>query len=144
MKPIAVERAPRSVGRYDSSAQAAIRSELEARKREAGTTFCSGNTLREQGHAFFEADRDYYLRPVEGKPLVEVSAFSKYDEDLLDFDGRTEKVCYYDWWYLDAQLRPIPGFRAPFCDSLSDRNIFKARFEALQDQAVQALGDRGR
>ena len=130
---------PHRVEQYDDAARAVITAEFERRKREEGIALRPGGDLRREGHAFFQADRDYFLKPLPDKGLIEVSAFNRYDEALLDFDGRIDYECYYDWWYLDEGLEPIQGFMRPISDSLSNRSIFKHKYEALQEGAVQAL-----
>ena len=130
---------PHRVEQYDNAARAAIIAEFERRKRKEGITLRPGKNLRGEGHAFFQADRDYFLKPLPEKGLVEVSAFNRYDEALLDFDGRIDYECYYDWWYLDERLAPVQGFTRPINDSLSNRSIFKHKFEALQENTAQAL-----
>ena len=130
---------PHRVEQYDNAARAAIIAEFERRKRKEGITLRPGKNLRGEGHAFFQADRDYFLKPLPEKGLVEVSAFDRYDEALLDFDGRIDYECYYDWWYLDEGLEPVQGFTRPINDSLSNRRIFKQKFEALQENAAQVL-----
>lgn len=127
------------VEQYDDAAQAEIIAEFERRKQEEGITLRSGGDLRREGHAFFQADRDYFLKPLPEKGLVEVSAFNRYDEALLDFDGRIDHECYYDWWYLDERLEPVQGFTQSIVDSLSNRKLFKRKFEAIQEGAAQAL-----
>ena len=127
------------VEQYDDAAQTEIIAEFERRKQEEGIALRPGEDLRREGHAFFQADRDYFLKPLPEKGLVEVSAFNRYDEALLDFDGRIDHECYYDWWYLDERLEPVQGFTRSIDDSLSNRNLFKRKFEALQEGAAQAL-----
>lgn len=144
-KGIGMERHPaRPVEHYQPTAQAEIAQEFERRKQEKGVLFRTGQALRAEGHDFFEADRDYFLKPLPEKGLVEVSAFNRYDEAILDFDGRIDYECYYDWWYLTERLERIPGFTRPINDSLSSRNIFRQKFDVIRDAAAQELKETPR
>ncbi len=65
-----------------------------------------GKLLNDLGFAFFDPGRKYEVKQLEGKDLVEVSAPESYvgpDEDGFGAEH------YYDWWFLDENMQPIPG-----------------------------------
>ena len=65
-----------------------------------------GNLLNDLGFAFFDPERKYDIRKYDCENIVEASSFSKYVGP--DEDGFGEEW-YYDWWFLDENMQPIPG-----------------------------------
>ena len=97
----------------------------------------SGQHLRALGFRFFEPDREYSLEGADENGIVLVSSWCDSDPADEDGFGREE---YYDWWYLDEHLNPIPGIWRIGCCSNRDRQLLlKERFEAQYAKAVKAL-----
>ena len=97
----------------------------------------AGEQLRALGFLFFEPDREYSLEGVDENGIVLVSSWCDSDGPDEDGFGREE---YYDWWYLDDCLYPIPGVRKIGCCSQRDRRLLvKGWFDAAYTQSVKAL-----
>ena len=65
-----------------------------------------GRLLNDLGFDFFDPDRVYEIQQSEEDDIAEVSAYESEDGPDEDGFGYEE---YYDWWFLDENLQPIPG-----------------------------------
>lgn len=65
-----------------------------------------GEMLNDLGYDFFEPHRKYEIKQYTDTDVVEVSAFESYEGP--DEDGYGAET-YYDWWFLDENMQPIPG-----------------------------------
>ncbi len=99
----------------------------------------TGETLNALGFLFFSPDREYSLAGLDGDGVVEVSAYES--EDGPDGDGFGMET-YYDWWYLDGNLCPVPGSDLLHSYSNIDRRIsdVKERFKKAHDAVATAAG----
>ncbi len=98
----------------------------------------SGRALNALGFLFFDTNREYSLAGLDGEGVVEVSAYES--EDGPDSDGYGRET-YYDWWYLDSSLRPVPGADCLHGYSNIDRRIpeVKERFQKCHETAAKAV-----
>lgn len=95
-----------------------------------------GILLNDLGFAFFEAGRKYEIKQLEGEKLVEVSAFESYEGPDEDGFGAER---YYDWWFLDENMQPIPGI-GRINATVSDTD--NERFMGTKARAREILGTR--
>ena len=96
----------------------------------------SGRMLNDLGFAFFDPERSYHIRTLAGKGIVEVSAYES--EDGSDEDGFGRET-YYDWWYLDENLQPIPGIKMISSCSFLDKRNAAGKFDALIAEASRIV-----
>lgn len=101
----------------------------------------SGHILRELGFLFFEENRSYHICAPDSDGVVEVSSWCGDDGPDADGFGRKE---YYDWWYLDEHLKPIPGVGCLHSCSNLDMRLpdVKERWQRAHHQAAQVLRKR--
>lgn len=97
-----------------------------------------GSTLNALGFPFFDPDRVYSLAGLDADGVVEASAYES--EDGPDEDGFGREI-YFDWWYLDSDLRPVPGVERLHSYSSIDRRIpdVRERFDKAHDAAAKAV-----
>ncbi len=74
-----------------------------------------GRGLNALGFLFFEEEREYTIQGMDGHGIALAKSYES--EDGPDEDGFGREI-YYDWWYLDESLTPIPG--VPFIHSYSN------------------------
>lgn len=98
-----------------------------------------GDKLRSLGFLIFDPDREYSLGGIDFNGIVEVSSWCGDEGPDADGYGREE---YYDWWYLDKNLTPIPGVQKLHSYSFHERRTLSDRFDAQYAKAVEALQDR--
>ncbi len=99
--------------------------------------FPRGSTLNALGFFFFEPERVYNLWELDADGVVEVSAFVREDgPDADDFNREP----LYDWWYLDRDLRPVPGAACLHSYTIIDRNDYDVqdRFARAHDAVAKA------
>ena len=91
------------------------------------------------GFSFFEPGRWYTLEEMDEDGVVLASSY--FDEDGPDSDGFGREE-YYDWWFLDDRLNPVPG--SPMIHSFShiDRRINPKLFQERHDTVAQAIRAR--
>ncbi len=96
-----------------------------------------GSTLNALGFFFFAPERLYSFAGLDADGVAEVSAYES--EDGPDEDGFGRET-YYDWWYLDRDLRPVPGVACLHSYSNIDRRIWDVqdRFARAHDEAAKA------
>ena len=99
-----------------------------------------GLELNALGFLFFAPDREYHLAGRDADGVVEVSAYA--GEDGPDEDGFGMEI-YYDWWYLDDNLCPVPGADCLHHFSGIDKRVNRERFQKSHDIAAQAIVQRG-
>lgn len=99
----------------------------------------SGRMLNDLGFAFFDPERSYHLRTIAGTGVVEASAYESEDGPDEDGFGRED---YYDWWYLDDNLQPIPGVRMMHSYSNHDKRNAAKEFDALIAEASRVVHAR--
>lgn len=104
-----------------------------------GGTGCGLNAL---GLLFFAEDRSYTLRGMDENGIVLASSYES--EDGPDEDGFGMET-YYDWWYLDECLNPIPGAERIHSYSNFDRNASYGQklFSETYEAALKELRRRG-
>lgn len=96
-----------------------------------------GDQLRALGFLFFDPQRPYTLEGVDENGVVLASSWCDYDPPDEDGFGGED---YYDWWYLDEYLNPIPGIRCIESCSNRDRGyLVKDWFDTRYAKAVEAL-----
>lgn len=95
-----------------------------------------GELLNDLGFDFFDPERDYEIKHFEGENIVEVSAFESYEGP--DEDGFGAEY-YYDWWFLDENMQPIPGIR---CINATLRETNEERFERTRAEAIEIVNDK--
>lgn len=100
-----------------------------------------GLELNALGFLFFAPDREYHLAGRDEDGVVEVSAYES--EDGPDEDGFGRET-YYDWWYLDGGLCPVPGADCLHSYSGIDRRIKDVieRFQQAHAAAARAIRER--
>lgn len=98
--------------------------------------YASGDYLRSLGYLFFDPKRDYSVSELGEDGVVEVSSWCDDDGPDEDGFGREE---YYDWWYLDAFLQPIPGISMIHSYSNLDKRINEKEFTELRKNAAETL-----
>ena len=98
-----------------------------------------GLELNALGFLFFAPDREYHLAGRDAEGVVEVSAYA--GEDGPDEDGFGMEI-YYDWWYLDDNLCPVPGADCLHHFSGIDKRVNRERFQKSHDIAAQAIAQR--
>lgn len=99
----------------------------------------SGRYLNYCGFLFFNPERDYTLGTRwrrEHYSLVEVNSWCGDDGPDEDGFGREE---YYDWWYLDGNLREIEG--VDMIHSYSHRDSCLKKFQEMQDRVEVKLSE---
>lgn len=98
-----------------------------------------GKMLNDLGFPFFDAKRYYEIKILDSVGLAEVSAFSDYDgPDESGFGAET----FYDWWYLDENLTPIPGVHSIHSRSVRDKRTFSEDFHIQYQKAANAVRSR--
>ncbi|MGN0399097.1 MAG: leucine-rich repeat domain-containing protein [Blautia sp.] len=100
-----------------------------------------GRYLNYCGFLFFDPERDYTLDSRwrrEHYSLVEVNSWCDDDGPDEDGFGREE---YYDWWYLDGNLREIEGVGMIHSYSYRDRKRNLKKFQEMQDRAEKKLSE---
>lgn len=97
----------------------------------------SGERLYALGFNFFDKKRDYCVSLPDKNSIVEVTADAGSDGPDEDGFGREE---YYDWWYLDENLKRIPCVSGILGYSNHDRRINEEKFKKLYDYAVMFVG----
>ena len=95
-----------------------------------------GKLLNDLGFRFFDAGRKYEIKQLEGDDLVEVSALESYEGP--DEDGFGAEF-YFDWWYLDENMQPIPGIKR-MTATVSDTD--DPRFQEARAKARKFLRER--
>lgn len=89
----------------------------------------SGRLLNDLGYSFFDPERDYEIKLFEDEDVVQVSAYESYygpDED--GFGAET----YYDFWFLDKNLQPIPGVERV------NSTLRETQYRHFQDELAKA------
>ena len=64
-----------------------------------------GSMLNDLGYDFFDPEKDYDVKRLENEDIVEVGTYESCDGPDEDGFGMEE---YYDWWFLDENMQPIP------------------------------------
>lgn len=95
-----------------------------------------GLELNALGFLFFTPGREYHLAGEDADGVVEVSAYES--EDGPDEDGFGMEI-YYDWWYLDDNLCPVPGVDCLHRFSNISKRANRERFQKSHDIAAQAI-----
>lgn len=95
-----------------------------------------GLELNALGFLFFTPGREYHLAGEDADGVVEVSAYES--EDGPDEDGFGMEI-YYDWWYLDDNLCPVPGADCLHRFSNISKRANRERFQKSHDIAAQAI-----
>ncbi len=95
-----------------------------------------GRLLNDLGFAFFDPDREYEIKQSEGEDLVVASAFESYEGP--DEDGFGAEY-YYDWWFLDDNMQPIPGVGRI---NATMRETGEQRFKEMKTRAEEILRKR--
>lgn len=105
---------------------------------EAMQGTANGEALNALGFMFFDPGREYSLGGLDDNGVVEASSYDS--EDGPDGDGFGRET-FYDWWYLDGDLRPIPGVECLHGYSNIDRRIrdVQERFEEAYEAAARAV-----
>ena len=99
----------------------------------------SGERLRAAGFLFFDPERSYSLSGKDADGVVEVNAWCGDDGPDEDGFGREE---YYDWWFLDEHLNPVPGVDMIHSYSRQDKRANEAKFQAYHDWAAAAIRNK--
>lgn len=94
-----------------------------------------GNALNALGFLFFRPEREYTLSGLDEYGVVEVSSYES--EDDPDSDGFGREI-YYDWWYLDGDLCPVPGADCLHSYSNLDKRNNWERFQTCHDMVAKA------
>lgn len=81
-----------------------------------------GKMLNDLGFDFFEPDKEYEIKKTENEDILEVGSYESFEGP--DEDGFGAEV-YYDWWFLDENMQPIPGVNKVNA-SMRDRRISRA------------------
>ena len=92
-----------------------------------------GRRLRDAGFLFFDPERSYSLAEKDAQGVVEVRSWC--GEDGPDEDGYGLEE-YYDWWFLDEHLNPIPGVAVIHSFSRIDKRANGNLFRAHHDKAA--------
>lgn len=107
-----------------------------------------GYRLNEMGYDFFDPWRSYKISPIGEDGIVEVFSWCSYSmPDEVPMDYRE----YFDQWYLDENLQPIPGIKGlhdynTYADSKEAAEVQRqARevFKKSREKAAQIVRDRG-
>lgn len=94
----------------------------------------NGQMLNDLGFSLFDPERSYSLQSIPGKGVIEVKSYESEDGPDEDGFGRED---YYDRWYLDENLQPIPGIKMMHSYSFLDKRNAAREFDALIDEASQ-------
>lgn len=100
---------------------------------------CLGKVLLSRGYAGFEPERMYHIRLPDENGIVEVSSWCGEDEPDEDGYGREN---YYDWWYLDEELKAIPGVEVLHSFSNHEKRANPKLFGDRYCKAVQEIKKR--
>lgn len=95
-----------------------------------------GRILNDLGFDFFDPEKQYEIKQLEGEDLVEASAFESYEGP--DEDGFGAEY-YYDWWFLDENMQPIPGIQRV---NAMVREISGSYFQKTRGRAIEILRKR--
>lgn len=106
---------------------------------ETMSGYFDGNVLNGMGFLFFNPERGYSISRPDADSVVEVSSWCGDDGPDEDGFGREE---YYDWWYLDAHLHPLPGVGYIHQFSHLDKRNNAVKFRTLHDAAAAAIRSR--
>jgi len=98
-----------------------------------------GKRLRYGGFLFFDPKREYSIEQADEDGVVLVSSWCGDDGPDESGFGREE---YYDWWYLDEYLNPIPGTKYFHSYSRQDKEANSKDFEAMRVRAAERLNKR--
>lgn len=97
----------------------------------------SGKLMNDLGFAFFDSETDYTIRYLEKGNLVEACSYDGYDEPDEDGFGMEE---YYNWYYLDENMQPIPNVPC-YNGSRRDRT-YDERYKTLFQTAVEYVSKK--
>ena len=93
----------------------------------------SGELLNDLGYSFFEPTVEYEVKHTADCGLVLAGTFESWaDPDEDGFGAET----YYDWWFLDENMQPIPG---TMCVNASLREINRVPFTTEKAHAIEIL-----
>ena len=95
-----------------------------------------GLCLNALGFLFFAPGNEYHLAGRDADGVVEVSAYA--GEDDPDEDGLGREICY-DWWYLDNNLRPVPGTDCLHRFSNISKRANQKRFQEIHDIVAHVI-----
>lgn len=97
-----------------------------------------GSALNALGFSFFEPDKMYCLDGLDRYGVVEVSGCKEENGPEKDSSGRE---IYYDKWYLDGDLRPVPGVECLHIYNDTDRPLHDDpdRFAKAYAAAAEAV-----
>lgn len=94
----------------------------------------SGSILNDLGYDFFDPKKHYDVKWFEENEVVEVGTFESYEGP--DEDGYGAET-YYDWWFLDKNMQPIPNVKKVNA-SFSERRTL-SQFEKEKEKAEELL-----
>ncbi len=98
-----------------------------------------GKYLIEKGYSGFEPERMYHIKQPDENGVVEVSSWCDEEEADKDGFGRED---YYDWWYLDEELKTIPGVEMIHGFSNYEKRQNPAIFQKRYSKAAEELKKR--
>ena len=98
-----------------------------------------GSMLNNLGYDFFEPNREYEVKRFENEDIVEVGTHESWEGPDEDGFGVEE---YYDWWFLDENMQPIPGVNKVNA-SMRERNHGK-QFDSERAKAAAILNQKKR
>lgn len=100
---------------------------------ESMTGTACGKTLHNTGFLFFDPAREYSISKTDKGDILEVSSWCGGAAPDADGFGREE---YYDWWYLDGNLNPLPGVEMISGYSLRDKRANETLFQDRLEKAA--------
>lgn len=89
-----------------------------------------GKMLNDLGYAFFDSDIDYEVKHTADSGLVLVGSFERWEAP--DEDGFGEET-YYNWWFLDENMQPIPGI------GCVNSTLYQRRFAPFTTEKARAI-----
>lgn len=94
-----------------------------------------GRMMRYAGFLSFNVNRTYNVMPPDENGIVVINSWCGDDGPDEDGFGREE---FYDWWFLDKNLRQIPGTTMVRSHSYRDRR-YSPKYKSQYDKAVSVL-----
>lgn len=96
----------------------------------------SGERLYALGFSSFNRRKNYNVDLPDENGIVKVTAYAGSDEVDEDGFGCEE---YYDWWFLDENLKEIPGVGGIWGYSKHDKRTNEEQFKKQYDEAVKQV-----
>ncbi len=95
-----------------------------------------GKLMNDLGYSFFDPEREYEIKHLEGEEIVVVSTFESYEGP--DEDGFGAETYYY-WWFLDENMQQISDIPRIIATLEETRHEY---FKNTRERAINTLKNK--